>query len=293
MENKITKTFMVLLLLFVPQGAFSTKVTLLTELHEHRQVLRKALQEAENEIILVSPFISSNAITEDDLPALIKDAHARGVKITVYTDRYFSSPQNPQAAFTAQQGKFILRELFCDLQILDGGHTKTLIVDDSWMATGSFNWLSASRAAQWANLEHSILLEEGEGDQDDALQTCIQKAKASIEATEKVDHPYRTFYRDYIEGFFTSKGTDLIDWLSDHIGTLSNHPNAHVAFDNSQYWSDKIVEFQKLYYPDEEDCDEEGSDASDEIEPLLSEKDYVEELRNFIHQALDVHYLDH
>ena len=132
-------------------------VEFLSTLEEHQNILREAFEIADDRIVITSPFISELAINNDHIKQLIIDAIKRGVQIKVYTDDSLDADIAGNLKDHAEKGRSILMSLFCDFYVVHNIHAKTLIVDDKWMVSGSFNWLSASRDEGRARLEHSIV----------------------------------------------------------------------------------------------------------------------------------------
>lgn len=297
-------------LYFINYGyVVAAKIEFLSDLDEHRGVLKKAFETAEDSIIIVSPYLSHNALEADDISPLIEKAQERGVKITVYTDCNFDVDQKTKFLKPhAEAGRNILQDLLCDLRVVKKVHAKTLIVDDTWMATGSFNWLSASRKQYWANLEHSMVITPHEDDASDTA-TYIKKAKDSINNLEKVKNPYTKFYDKYIDGVFSmTSSEDLAIWISDHLGNFSQNDQI--------YFSNKVVEFQRTFAPGSSDAEEDqesspsqktGSDEknssenSEDLSPITpkankssstEEKKFIKELRGILISTINSIYTD-
>lgn len=113
-------------------------------LEKHREALRNAFLDAKREIVILSPTISSAAILADRIQELIRDACARHVRVSIYTDSDIDLDKEalkPRAA----EGRRLLIEAGAELYVVNGVHTKILAVDDSIFIEGSFNWLSANR----------------------------------------------------------------------------------------------------------------------------------------------------
>lgn len=113
----------------------------------HRAALIEGISKAWRSVHIISPFIAEAAILADDLPTIIKQAVQRGVAITIYTDPQLNldKQKNEKASFI--RGKRLLRESGAQVKQVYADHSKILIVDDSLLIEGSFNWLSASRDA--------------------------------------------------------------------------------------------------------------------------------------------------
>jgi hypothetical protein len=134
-------------------------VNRINKLDEHINILRKAFETAQSELIIVSPFISIHAIENDSVAEQVKVAIGRGVKITVFTDSKLDFIKG-KLKETSQRGRDALMKSGVVLKIVDGVHNKTLIVDDTMLVEGSFNWLSAVRdqTNPFFRVETSIVL---------------------------------------------------------------------------------------------------------------------------------------
>ena len=111
---------------------------------DHRRELAQALRTARRRVIIVSPQISSHALRADSIPAMVSSTVARGVDVVVFTDDQLNR-RDGQLCESAQEAWQDLEEHGAAVFIVTGIHHKTLIVDDSLIADGSFNWLSAVR----------------------------------------------------------------------------------------------------------------------------------------------------
>ncbi len=114
---------------------------LVSDLQGHRALLQEALTTARRTLVIVSPFLTQDAIITDGIEAGIKAATARGVKVRVVTD--------PSLAREHELAVCSRRLTAAGAQVrlarTQGVHSKLLLVDRSWFAIGSFNWLSAVR----------------------------------------------------------------------------------------------------------------------------------------------------
>lgn len=129
---------------------------------QHVKALRKAFKMAQQELVIVSPFISSVAITDDNLPSLIKETVDRGVSVMVYTDHFLDRNRvsSTELKKGAQEGRNQLEDCGVVLRVINGIHTKTILIDEEVLIEGSFNWLSAVRDEQhqYHRYEASIVL---------------------------------------------------------------------------------------------------------------------------------------
>ncbi|MDL1914068.1 MAG: hypothetical protein FDW93_06025 [Bergeyella sp.] len=136
------------------------KVNHLTTLEEHRNALKKCFKIATSEIIISSPFISINAINDDGISELIKEASGREIKVTILTDENLDKA-NGELKSHSRKGRKLLEGSGAKLITYKGIHNKTICVDDKLLIEGSFNWLSASRneGSEFARKEISLVLQ--------------------------------------------------------------------------------------------------------------------------------------
>ena len=81
--------FRILFIVFIglPSSLLAGEPRVLSTLADHQNALDSAINLAENELIIVSPFISNNALSADKLCIKLKKIITeKGVKVTVITD---------------------------------------------------------------------------------------------------------------------------------------------------------------------------------------------------------------
>lgn len=108
---------------------------------DHRPLLIKALKEATNTVIIISPWIKKGGLNYEILN-LIKSAVNKGIRIIIGygiskendSDKYILSELNKISSYKSK-GKL---ELFA----LNNTHEKILIMDNTFLVITSFNWLS-------------------------------------------------------------------------------------------------------------------------------------------------------
>jgi len=126
----------------------------LSTLEDHRAMLREAFAVAQQELLIVSPFLTHRALEEDNVPEMVREAVARGVTVEIYSD---STLHNCPGGKDRLNGCVeILRQAGAQVSLVERFHNKTLIVDDFILVEGSFNWFSASRSGEYVRQEHSI-----------------------------------------------------------------------------------------------------------------------------------------
>jgi hypothetical protein len=119
-------------------------------LEEHRATLRRALDHGTERILIVSPYLSINAIEADEVQSAVARATARGAHVCVVCSRDLS----PSTKTTVRQAVGALEQAGAEVRVSNRMHSKTLAVDQKWIAEGSFNWLSAVRDEQNAFQRH-------------------------------------------------------------------------------------------------------------------------------------------
>lgn len=143
----------------IPVGQLAVlpdKIHRLNTLLFHRNALKRAFQTAQTRLVIVSPFISSRAIQDDDVAQLITDARTRcpNLQIVIYTDAYLDAPAGKLSAW-ALAGRKALTDAGAQVRVVAQIHNKTICIDGTTLIEGSFNWLSASRDVQRARHEVS------------------------------------------------------------------------------------------------------------------------------------------
>jgi superfamily I DNA and/or RNA helicase len=169
------------------------------DLKTHVGTLNRAFEIAKSELIIVSPFISSNAIKCDTIKCFdINDKETlnsieidsvkqqfntavnRGVKVLIITDSTLDTYNN-QLKPAALKGREIIKQSGAKLKLVDGIHSKTIIIDNDIIIDGSFNWFSALRDEQSKYFrEESSIVVKGE-----PAKAMIKKAKAYLENVVK------------------------------------------------------------------------------------------------------------
>ena len=158
-------------------------LTRLSELKAHRDVLTRALHEAEQRLLIVSPYIRPGPIDQDGIKDLVESARQRGVDVCVAYCKDLNTTKKQKAA--TKKAAEVLKNAGAQVWALDRVHRKTLVVDRAWIVEGSFNWLSAARIPNlpWQNHEVSLMY-SGE------------KASSWIEATWQEVHDHMSAHQE-------------------------------------------------------------------------------------------------
>ena len=119
----------------------------------HDAFLRDVLARSRREVQVVTPWLTQRALDESGLVPALSAAVARGIALTVYTDRMFNAQRvaRDKSAFDdLAHALDTLREVGADLIEVCDVHSKILMADDDLFCAGSFNWLSAARDGAYA-----------------------------------------------------------------------------------------------------------------------------------------------
>ena len=109
--------------------------------YDHRPLLIKALNEAHNSVIIVSPWIKRGGLNNEIL-SLIRSAVNRGINITIGYG--ISQKKDSDKLVLEELNKIAKNKNKGKLQIvaLNNTHEKVLIMDNKFLVITSFNWLS-------------------------------------------------------------------------------------------------------------------------------------------------------
>ncbi|KJR61212.1 hypothetical protein VY88_32960 [Azospirillum thiophilum] len=140
---------------FVRQ-ADKERIERISTLDGHLQVLADAFAQAQRRIVITSPYMTLDAVGFEglNLPALIRAAGGRGVRVGIYVD----PTQNRKKPDDYRQALQRLADAGAIVRETSGFHNKSLVVDETEIVEGSFNWLSAQRRAGMTFQRHECSL---------------------------------------------------------------------------------------------------------------------------------------
>lgn len=116
-------------------AGYQANTRMILTLVDHDKFLEDVLNRANGSIIIISPWVSGYVLKK--YAEMMKEALARGVAITVYTDQQKNSEKQDVISDYQQLG--------VKIRLAKNLHSKNIIVDDKAVTFGSFNWLSAQR----------------------------------------------------------------------------------------------------------------------------------------------------
>lgn len=164
-----------------PQELF-VQAARISTLEGHRQALRGALSntKAGESVIIASPWITMKAIEADGLPFLISNAVKKiGANVKIIVDGELSLRDRSYRALEAIEE---MKKSGADIYTVANMHNKTLIIGNSEIIEGSFNWLSANRLANDRYVRHDT-------------SWCIS-GHAAPEAIEAAKHEFKKIGAD-------------------------------------------------------------------------------------------------
>ncbi len=111
--------------------------------YEHPPLLRGALEDARDRILIVSPWIRANVVDKDFMK-LLTSCLVRGVDVTIGYGIGKRDPAEKDQDRRARESLESLAKSFPNFRLVRKGntHAKVLLVDDKFFITTSFNWLS-------------------------------------------------------------------------------------------------------------------------------------------------------
>lgn len=118
---------------------------LINRLDDHRAILAEAFQTARNQLVVISPFITRQALFSDSIPEKIRLACTRNIRVVIVSDPSFNTAKGAEF----QECLNLMKDAGAHIKLSknQGIHSKMVAVDKSWLVIGSFNWLSSVRDA--------------------------------------------------------------------------------------------------------------------------------------------------
>ncbi len=127
----------------------------ISSLEAHREILEQAFSDAQDCVVISSPFITQSAIKEDNITAQIKRAVDRGVSVKIFYD----SKLNTGRRHELKDSLKLLSDAGAEVIHKARLHSKVLYIDNKMIIESSFNWLSAVRdqSSDYQRYESSLL----------------------------------------------------------------------------------------------------------------------------------------
>lgn len=131
----------------------------LTDLDAHDSFLRHVLKECQNDIHIVTPWLTNRGLQGARIVPLIKAAAGSGVSVMVYTDRALNEWRAREGKYAIEsfvRAKRNLEEAGAIVVEVKDVHSKIVMADNDVYCVGSFNWLSAAREGSFVRHETSL-----------------------------------------------------------------------------------------------------------------------------------------
>jgi hypothetical protein len=132
------------------------QVEYLRDAAAHDAFLCDVLARSRREVQVVTPWLSQRALDESGVVPALSAAVARGIALTVYTDRMLNVQRVAHDESAFHIALETLREVGADLIEVCGVHSEILMADEDLFCAGSFNWFSAARGGAYARHETSL-----------------------------------------------------------------------------------------------------------------------------------------
>jgi phosphatidylserine/phosphatidylglycerophosphate/cardiolipin synthase-like enzyme len=137
--------------------ASSTALSYVHSLTAHQDFISGAFKYAENTLVFCSPFINEKSGYQEDFKkTLLSKTINKGVHV-----HFVCRAEDPNLPSFRKYLGSLLESPFMHLIPLSDIHLKTVIIDDTTIAEGSFNWLSASRDEESEYHNHEVTLMMG------------------------------------------------------------------------------------------------------------------------------------
>ncbi len=140
----------------------SHAVTPLYNVEEHDQFLVHAINQALDEIHIVTPWIRQDFLNESIVLRSMSEAHMRKVAIRIYTDFELNCHADTYDEIKTKRRQLLsliewLKDYGIHLILVKRVHSKVVMIDSNLLCVGSFNWFSASRRGQYVRHETSLV----------------------------------------------------------------------------------------------------------------------------------------
>ncbi|MFW0699437.1 AAA domain-containing protein [Pantoea sp. R13S299] len=143
----------------------STAQTQLSTLHgveQHDTFLNQTFDAIGKSITIVSPWLTWQKLEQTGFLASMANARARGIDITVVTDKGSNTEDSDYEKRKAKQQRLNdavekLNEMGIVTKLVNRVHSKIVMGDESLLCIGSFNWFSAARDEKYQRYDTSMV----------------------------------------------------------------------------------------------------------------------------------------
>lgn len=139
-----------------------TQISTLHGVEQHDAFLNQTFDAIGKSITIVSPWLTWQKLEQTGFLASMMEARARGIEITVVTDRDYNigdkdNHRRNQNAQRLKQTLEKLNELGITTRLVKHVHSKIVIGDEGLLCVGSFNWFSATRVEKYQRYDTSVV----------------------------------------------------------------------------------------------------------------------------------------
>ncbi|WP_214086578.1 phospholipase D-like domain-containing protein [Photorhabdus heterorhabditis] len=139
-----------------------TQVHILNGFKEHDNFLLNALEYVKKEMTIITPWLTYEKIEQSGILQAMSQACQRGVSVIVVTDRIYNTgngdyQERAERRQTLKSALHRLESQGITTQLVKRVHSKIVIIDDSMLCVGSFNWFSASRDVRYDRFDTSMV----------------------------------------------------------------------------------------------------------------------------------------
>lgn len=146
-----------------------TGQTLVSTLHgveQHDAFLNQTLEAIGKSITIVSPWLTWQKLEQTGFLVSMMQARARGIDITVVTDKSFNTEDADYEKHKEKQQRLNvavnkLNDIGIVTKLVNRVHSKIVIGDEELLCIGSFNWFSATRHEKFQRYDTSMVYRGG------------------------------------------------------------------------------------------------------------------------------------
>lgn len=143
-------------------NAAQTQLSTLHGVEQHDAFLNQTFNAICKSITIVSPWLTWQKLEQTGFLASMVEARARGIDITVVTDKSFNTEHTDYETRISKQQRLKdavekLNEIGVVTKLVNRVHSKIVIGDDGVLCVGSFNWFSATRDEKYQRYDTSMV----------------------------------------------------------------------------------------------------------------------------------------
>jgi len=150
---------------FQERQDLSTSQTQISTLHgveQHDAFLNQTFDAINQSITIVSPWLTWQKLEQTGFLASMSQARARGVNITVITDKtsnteHVNFEKRKEKHQRLNEAVERLNEMGITTKLVNRVHSKIVIGDEGLLCVGSFNWFSATRDEKYQRYDTSMV----------------------------------------------------------------------------------------------------------------------------------------